>query len=99
MAQYPPPSRSFAPDELLQAEREFVLQAFERLKQRGNAELRVATRRNRETGWEEIVYVGVHEKEDLEPLRELYKRVRLKDVRNDNGVLVLNEPRPRATER
>lgn len=93
--QYPTAPRALTQEELLQAERAFVLQAFERLKQRGNAELRVATRRNRETGWEEIVYVGVHEKEDLEPLRDLYKRVRLKDVRAVNGVLVLNEPQER----
>ncbi len=53
-------------------EQEFVLKAFEKLKDRKDGELRIAVRPNKRSGIVEIVYCGVHEKQEFEELRKLY---------------------------
>jgi hypothetical protein len=62
--------------QIAKLEQTMVLEAFNEMKQRGDAEMRVASRRDRATGMIEITYIGVHEKADLEGLRDLYKRVK-----------------------
>jgi hypothetical protein len=59
---------------IVAAEHQAVVAAFEKLKQRKSGELRVATRLNPGSKLSEIVYLGVHEKEDLDPLHRLYKQ-------------------------
>lgn len=63
-------------DMIVGTERDLVLQAFEELKKRGDGELRITTRRDPKTGIVEIVYCGVHQKADLEALRQLYTQLR-----------------------
>lgn len=63
-------------EQISRLEQTMVLEAFNEMKRRGDAELRIASRRDRATGLIEITYIGVHEKADLEGLRDLYKRVR-----------------------
>jgi len=53
-------------------EQEMVLAAFAELKKREHGELRIAIRPNKATGLKEIVYIGVHEQQNLERLRQLY---------------------------
>ena len=57
-------------------ERETVLRAFDELKRRGDGELRVAMRKDKRTGHVELVFCGILEKADLEPLRRLYQQMR-----------------------
>jgi hypothetical protein len=61
--------------EIVVAERELVLLLFAQLKARETGELRIATRKNTKTGVTEIVYAGVHDKMDIEGLRQMYTRV------------------------
>lgn len=61
---------------IVSTERELVLRAWEELKERGDGELRITTRRDQKTGLVEIVYCGVHQKADLDSLRTLYQRMR-----------------------
>jgi hypothetical protein len=61
---------------IVATERELVLHAWEELKRRGDGELRITTRRDPKTGLVEIVYCGVHQKADIEALRNLYQRMR-----------------------
>ncbi len=63
-------------EQVSQAEQELVLQAFADLKLRGDGEMRVAVRRDRQSGLVEVTYCGVHEKADLEALRQMYARLR-----------------------
>jgi hypothetical protein len=58
------------------AEVELVLATFAELKRRGDGEMRVATRRDRTSGIVEVTYCGVHEKADLDGLRQMYARLR-----------------------
>lgn len=58
--------------QIVEAEREMVLAAFAELKKREHGELRIAIRPNKITGVKEIVYIGVHEQQNLERLRRLY---------------------------
>lgn len=67
--------------QVLEAEQELVLQQFALLKERGNGEMRIATRRDPRTGLVEITYAGVHEKTDLESLRKMYGELRRKGSR------------------
>lgn len=59
---------------IVAAEHQAVVAAFEKLKQKKSGELRVATRLNPASKLSEVVYMGVHEKEDLDPLHKLYKQ-------------------------
>jgi len=61
---------------IVSTEREMVLRAWEELKRRGDGELRITTRRDPKSGLVEIVYLGVHQKADLDSLRTLYQRMR-----------------------
>jgi hypothetical protein len=54
------------------AERQTVLAAFAELKKRDAGELRIAVRLNRQTGVREIVYLGVHEQQNVDRLKKLY---------------------------
>lgn len=60
--------------EVLEAEHALVIAEFEKLKARGDGELRVSTRRNPANGLVEIIYLGVHEKADLTSVRKLYEQ-------------------------
>jgi len=71
---------SISMQDIVQAERTLILETFERLKQRGDGELRVSTRRNPRTGIVEIIYCGAHEKSDLAPVRRLYEAAGRKTV-------------------
>jgi hypothetical protein len=71
---------SVAMQDIVQAERALIIETFERLKQRGDGELRVSTRRNPRTGICEIIYCGAHEKTDLAPVRRLYEAAGRKTV-------------------
>ena len=71
---------SVAMRDIVQAERVLILETFERLKQRGDGELRISTRRNPRTGIVEIIYAGAHEKADLSPVRRLYEAAGKKTV-------------------
>ncbi len=62
-------------ERIVATERELVLAALDELKRRGNGELRVSARRDPK-GVVELVYIGVHEKADLETLRRLYQQMR-----------------------
>jgi hypothetical protein len=68
-------------EQISQAEVELVLANFQTLKGRGDGEMRVAVRRNPETGVVEINYIGVHEKADLQSLRDMYQKLRKKGSR------------------
>jgi hypothetical protein len=57
------------------AEREAVLAAFAELKRREQGELRIAVRRNRQSGVSEIVYMGVHEQQNVDRLKRLYAQL------------------------
>jgi len=63
-------------EQISRLEQTMVLEAFNEMKRRGDAELRIASRRDRVSGLIEVTYIGVHEKADLEGLRDLYKRVK-----------------------
>jgi hypothetical protein len=63
-------------DLIIATEHELVLRAYEELKRRGDGEIRIAGRRDPKTRAFELVYVGVHQKADLEPLRKLYEKMR-----------------------
>jgi len=67
--------------QISEAEEQLVLKNFAELKRRGEGEMRVAVRRNTESGIVEITYVGVHEKADLTSLREMYAKLRKKGSR------------------
>ncbi len=71
---------SVAMQDIVQAERSLIIDTFERLKQRGDGELRVSTRRNPRTGVVEIIYCGAHEKSDLTTVRRLYEAAGRKTV-------------------
>lgn len=57
------------------AERQAVLTAFAELKARDQGELRIAVRLNRSTGMREIVYMGVHEQQNVDRLKKLYSQL------------------------
>lgn len=61
--------------EIVVAEKDVVLALFAKLKAQGNGELRIATRKNTKTNVVEIVYAGLHDKMDIEGLRQMYQRV------------------------
>jgi hypothetical protein len=63
-------------EQISRLEQTMVLEAFNEMKRRGDAEMRIASRRDRVSGLIEVTYIGVHEKADLEGLRDLYKRVK-----------------------
>lgn len=68
-------------DPTLRAEYEFVLRAFDELKNQGDAELRISVTRDRTSGEVEIIYAGIHQKRTLEALRQVYRaRERAKGV-------------------
>ncbi len=62
-------------EQIEEAERAAVLQAFAELKKRDFGELRIAIRLNRQTGHRELVYLGVHEQQDMTRLRKLYSQL------------------------
>jgi N-methylhydantoinase A/oxoprolinase/acetone carboxylase beta subunit len=72
----PAPRPASLADRISQEEQDQVFRAFEELKRRGDGELRVAVKRNRDSGLIEIVYVGVHERADLSVLKEMYAQFR-----------------------
>jgi hypothetical protein len=58
-----------------EAERQAVLTAFAELKTRDQGELRIAVRLNRQSGVREIVYMGVHEQQNVDRLKKLYSQL------------------------
>jgi len=66
--------------DVVEAEHALVIAEFEKLKSRGDGELRVSTRRNPSNGVVEIIYLGVHEKADLTTVRKLYEQCLKKRV-------------------
>ena len=88
----PQAPNGLSPRDLYHREKGMVLKAFERARGRGgNVELRVAIRVNPETNEPEITYIGIHEKINIDSLHHDYK---LRRVRNDDGVLVLQTEGP-----
>ncbi len=63
-------------ERIVATERELLCAALDELKRRAPAEMRVATTRDPKTGAIEIIYLGVHQKADLEALRKLYALMR-----------------------
>lgn len=60
-------------DPVARAEAEFVLAAFEELKDMNDAELKITVAMDRESGEPEIIYAGVQKKRSLEVLRKVYR--------------------------
>ncbi len=63
-------------DRISDAEQALVMASFVELKKRGDGELRVAVKRNQQSGLVEIVYCGVHERADLSSLKTMYDQIR-----------------------
>jgi len=67
-------------ERIAEAEKEHVLANFAMLKERAasgrDGEMRVAVRRNHETGVVEMIHCGVGDKADLGSLRSLYVKLR-----------------------
>lgn len=59
---------------ILEKEHEIVLRALAKLREKPLGELKIAMRKNPKTRLAQLVYVGVHEKEDLEEISDLYKQ-------------------------
>jgi hypothetical protein len=60
-------------DPVAKAEAEFVLGAFQELKDMSDAELKITVAMDRESGEPEIIYAGVQKKRSLEVLRKVYR--------------------------
>jgi hypothetical protein len=75
-------------DKITEVEQQMVLQAFAELKTRKAGELRIAIRHDEATGTKQIVYIGVHEPQNLDKLRKLYSQL----IGNGrNGALTFGE--------
>lgn len=64
--------------QIIEAEQRIVLECFSKLKERGDGEMRISIKKDRQTGLCEIVYAGVHERADLESIREMYKKLKFR---------------------